>query len=397
MAFSSAGRLIAAAALFGCGIAVSTAAVHGLLGAATLSGLVAAAIAVAIASRPANSVAGFSVPADPLPPDDRDRLHALVDQSPSPLVVYNEAGRLDAVNRSARRMFKTDGRILEPPPELVEIIRGMRPPGVIRFAVAGSDRAFAVTTTETEDESGQAVIAALVDVEAELHTLEAAALRELMQVLSHEIMGALTPIASLSRTAADILHDREPSIEDARDAIETVANRAEGLEQFTSAYRRLARLPPPKLTTVKLARLIEDCGRLFRARFDDVGVSLDVRVPVSPIDMRADPSQVGAALWALLQNAAEAALANGSRATPRVAATAEAHATDIRIFIEDSGGGVEVADAVSIFRPFFTTKPRGSGVGLSLARQIVRAHGGEIELLPSQKKLGALFLISLPR
>jgi nitrogen fixation/metabolism regulation signal transduction histidine kinase len=397
MAFSSAARLIAAAALFGCGIAVSTATIHGLLGTATLSGLIAAAIAAAIVSRPANSVADHSEPADPLQPDDRDRLRALVDQSPSPLVVFNGAGRLDAVNRSARRMFKTDGRILEPPPELVEIIRGMRPPGVIRFTVAGYDRAFAVTTTETEDESGQAVIAALVDVEAELRALEAAALRELMQVLSHEIMGALTPIASLSRTAADILYDREPSIEDARDAIETVANRAEGLEQFTSAYQRLARLPPPKLTTLKLAPLIEDCGRLFRARFHDAGVSLDVRVPNLQIDMRADPSQVSAALWALLQNAAEAALANANRSTPRVAVTAEANRTDIRIFIEDSGGGVEVADAASVFRPFFTTKPRGSGIGLSLARQIVRAHGGEIELLPTKKRLGALFLLSLPR
>jgi len=276
------------------------------------------------------------------------------------------------------------------------MLAGESAPQILRLSVDGAERAFAVSAAEAAGSFGEIMIIALVDVEAQLRAAEAGALRDLMQVLSHEIMGALTPIASLSRSAAEMLEDAEPDVEGARDAVETVAQRAEGLEQFTSAYRRLARLPMPELVDVSLTKLVGDSARLFRARYESAGVALELEASAEPIFLRADPNQVSAALWALLQNAAEAALSQAPEVEPHVALSLEAHGETVRVLVEDNGPGVPVGHQESVFRPFFTTKPRGTGVGLSLARQIARAHGGDVDVLSSQER-GALFFFSLPR
>jgi signal transduction histidine kinase len=154
-------------------------------------------------------------------------------------------------------------------------------------------------------------LAALLDIEPELRAAEAGALRELLQVLSHEIMNALTPVASLASTAVELMGDQTPaSTALAREAVATLGRRAEGLTRFVEAYRTLARLPPPRLAPTAIAALVDETARLFRSRWSAQGVELETSL-LSPGDLlvKLDPDLMIHALMNILSNAAEAALA----------------------------------------------------------------------------------------
>ena len=234
-------------------------------------------------------------------------------------------------------------------------------------------------------------IAALVDIEAELRAAETTTLRDLLQILSHEIMNALTPIASLGRTAAQMIDAPDADPAEIRDALETVARRAEGLQRFSEAYRDLARLPPPTVKSIDLAAFCGDTARLFATRFP--GARLEMDQTAGPQRLSADPDQLSAALWVLLQNAVEAGADGTASILLETAATVEG----TRLRITDDGPGVPAADAPMIYQPFFTTKSGGSGVGLTLALQIARAHGGDLLLTTDRDRSGTRFDLILPR
>lgn len=327
--------------------------------------------------------------AAPMPAPDpahrERRLTALLDLSPAPIVTLDGEGRLHAINRAARRLFGAADLVVDPPAPLIEAI-GDASGRAATVAIDG--RSYALTTNDFALGGAQSRLAALIDIDAELKAAEAATLRDLVQVLSHEIVNTLTPIASLSRTAADMLEEPAPSIPALRDAVGTVARRAEGLQRFGAAYRSLARLPAPRFAALDLAGIGGDLARLFATRWPELPLSCDTGAPVR---LQGDADQLSAALWALLQNAAEAVAAQpGGQVELALWRDARAAYWQVR----DNGPGVAEADRASIFRPFFTTKPQGSGVGLALARQILLAHGGDLTLVEGEG--GARFEAMLP-
>ncbi|HYE43866.1 MAG TPA: ATP-binding protein [Caulobacteraceae bacterium] len=308
-------------------------------------------------------------------------LGAFLDHAPVPLLALNADGTLSALNLSARRFFSTDAVVVDAPAALLEAVRHASP-GVrqtLSLELAGSPRAYALTTAELVSDERSSRIVALVDIQSEIQAAEATALRELIQVLSHEIMNSLTPVTSLAQTAVDLLETdavTEASLVQAREATRSVARRSEGLLRFIDAYRELARLPPPRFAEVSLPALLAEVGLLFESRWGPAGVRL-VSEPAPDVAASLDRDLMAQALLNVLANAAEAAIEAG--AAPRVGLRAErTRLGGVVLVIEDNGAGVNLADPSAIFRPFFTTKPHGTGVGLSLARQVVLAHGGEI-------------------
>ena len=370
--------LIPSIVLFLLGGAALFAAEHGLWANLVLALLFALWLCAAIAIRARRDA---QVPPPPALPAhlaeqarEQRRLTAYLNLSPAPLVTLDGDGRLFAVNRAARRLFGCEDRIPDPPPGLAEAIAAAAPgrSASVRLDRDGEDRSFALATADLAAGGIGQRIAALVDIDAELRAAEASALRDLLQVLSHEIMNALTPIASLGRTAAEMLGDRaDPALEPARDAVETVARRAEGLQRFTTAYRDFARLPPPRLARIPLRPLIDDLARMAVARWP--GLRLTVDADRAPPFVRADPDQLHAALWAIVQNAAEA---TGEKGTVRLSATAVPEG--VALAVTDDGVGIPPDHHDMIFRPFFTTRPAGSGVGLALVRQIAHGHYGTV-------------------
>lgn len=312
-----------------------------------------------------------------LPDADADAdamvLRVLLDAAPTPLIGVERAAAR-ALNRSARRLFATDDRILPPPAGLTDsTVPHLRHEG----------RSWRIDRVAMPD--GRSV-AALIDIEREERAAEARATADLIQVLGHELLNGLAPIVSLAESGAAAVErpDIDPDL--LRDILGTLARRAEGLQRFTEAYRALARLPEPMPRPVRLPELADDLARLFAGRWPDVALSVEADDGAWPLDR----DQVNQAVWALLQNAAEAATCSP---VPRVSLRLYAGAAALTIDIEDSGGGVPAGDVTRIFRPFHTTKAEGTGVGLSLARQIALAHGGTLTLQPGA---ATLFRMTLP-
>lgn len=310
---------------------------------------------------------------------ERTMLRAVMMQAPVPLLAVEDSGRIRALNRAARTLFDTDDLVFSPPPALCD--------GSARVQCKG--RVLRIDRIVAHDAGPARAILVLVDVEAEARMAEARTTRELLQVLSHEVMNALTPVASLSESALDLLEAPSPPVAPLRDILGTLARRTGGLLDFTRAYRELARLPEPVIATTEIPALFTDLQRMFAARWGSQ-VTLQCSAPAN-LTLRADREQLGQALWALLQNGAEAALETSD--TPTV--SLDAHVQEHILFrVSDNGPGIPPEQKRRIFLPFVTTKAKGNGVGLSLAQQIVHGHGGELILIDHEAH-GACFEIKL--
>ena len=312
--------------------------------------------------------------------EDRRRLTAYLDLSPAPLVALDD-GRLRVVNRAARRLLGASDLVADPPAGLVTALSDTRPGRTATIAISHDAvvRSFALATGDLALSGRMTRIGALIDIDAELKAAEATALRELVQVLSHEIVNALTPIASLAETAVAMLDDPDPALPKVREAIETVARRAASLHRFGESYRALARLPAPVPERIALTAFTDDLAALFTTRWPGIAFTTD-RAD-APAHLLADPDQLTAALWAVLQNAAEAL---HDTPDPRVTFAVFALVGQTRFAVTDTGPGIPAGDQPDIFRPFFTTKAKGTGVGLALARQILRGHDGDLLLAASR-------------
>ncbi len=227
----------------------------------------------------------------------------------------------------------------------------------------------------------------LADVSVPLQEEQQTAWKRLIRVLGHELSNSLAPIKSIAGSLLSrvgIMHHDENNLEDFRRGLGVIESRADALHRFVQSYRQLAQLPPPRIRPIALSPLIE------RVRI------LEQRLPVQltagpPITLYADPDQLEQMLINLLANAVDASLANGSHPVDASWGLVDA---SVHIVIEDRGLGI--ANPENLFVPFYTTKSTGSGIGLALAQQIARAHGGEISLANREDGKGARAIIRLP-
>jgi len=227
----------------------------------------------------------------------------------------------------------------------------------------------------------------LADVSQPLQEEEQVAWKRLIRVLGHELSNSLAPIKSIAGSLlarAENIGGDDATIRDFRRGLGVVESRADSLHRFVQSYRILAQLPPPHFQQVQTGPLLERVALLEQR----VTVRLD---PGPPVLLNADPDQLEQMFINLLKNAVDASLANGAKPVRIGWRIAE---SDLVVGIEDSGLGI--ANIENLFVPFYTTKPQGSGVGLALAQQIARAHGGEIRLVNREDGPGARAIIHLP-
>jgi two-component system nitrogen regulation sensor histidine kinase NtrY len=389
-------RGLVVAAMFASGIAAATALRHGLYGNTALACCAALWLGLLALRRDPPALPPPEPVLDPLQTQaELRRLRFMLDHAPVPLVSLSAQGALDAVNRAARALFQSDDRIADAPAALVNAI-GRAQPGqrtVLKLAGprGGPERSYALSVASWSAGAGPSLLATLVDIQPELQEAEAAALRELLQTLSHEIMNSLTPVLSLADSAGALLAaGTQEGAAQAVDALETIGRRARGLDRFVQSFRALARVPAavPRPTSVCL--LLRDVKLLFETRWRAHGVAFVLTCPEPDIIAGIDPDLIGQALTALLTNGAEAALAFPGRA-PAVTLDAGAEGARLWLRVSDSGAGVAAEHVEMIFRPLFTLKPGGSGIGLGIARQIALSHGGELLLEPAAEGHGAAF------
>ncbi len=225
-------------------------------------------------------------------------------------------------------------------------------------------------------------IVSVQPIQNELSTVELAAQADLVRVLTHEIMNSMTPVVSLAGSAAQLMREIEtsdPIIDDARAAVETLARRASGIMHFVEAYRTFSRAPVIERRRFAAAPWAAELERLFAASEQATGVALETRVDPEDLILDADPDLLAQVVINLLKNAAEAA--SGHAPSPRIRLSIGIlPGGRSQLIVSDNGPGIGPELAEEIFLPFFTTKGSGTGVGLSLARRIMIAHGGTIAL-----------------
>lgn len=325
-------------------------------------------------------------------------LEALVDDMPVALLTIDGEGHVDPANKAARRLFRgapgtrAEDYAVYGATLAKRLAGGDAAEEILLLAIEGRTQRVLVRSG-TLERLGRSIRAVTVQpIQGTLDAVEMAAQTDLVRVLTHEILNSLTPVTSLAATAADLLDDPElagnPRIGDARAAVSTLARRAHGLGHFIEAYRAVAHTPELQRQTFAAQPWAEELGRIFAAREPEV--PLDIEVTPARLALEADPDLLAQVLINLLQNAAQAMA--GQDRPPRLALRLFADREALVIEVEDNGPGVPEGLRQDVFLPFFTTRATGTGVGLNLARQIVVAHGGSIDVGDAEGG-GAVFRI----
>ena len=227
----------------------------------------------------------------------------------------------------------------------------------------------------------------LTDLSRTLREEERRAWQRLVRVLGHEMNNSLAPIKSLAGSLEDLLR-REPMPrdwkDDAESGLKSIASRADSLSRFMQAYTRLAKLPPPQMEDVDLGELIQ--------RVVNLEPRLKVLVVPGPkMQIRADAAQIEQVLINLVHNAVDASLETNGAVGIRWREVGDY----VEVIVTDEGPGI--MNPTNLFVPFFTTKPEGSGIGLTLSRQIAEAHDGTVSLANRKDGIGAEAVLRLPK
>ena len=308
------------------------------------------------------------------------------------LLSFRQDGTVGLVNTAAKRLLRVRHlkhvRTLEPvSPRLVETLLRLRAGEKVLVKVVDDDELLqlAIYATEFKLRGDRYKLVSIQDIQSELEEKEIEAWQKLTRVLTHEIMNSITPIASLASTVNDLLADldtppagAEETICDVRDAVRTIEKRSESLLGFVQAYRSLTRIPKPDFRIVPVAELLANVAELLRPQLREHGIRLQTSVQPATLTITADPSLIEQVLINLLKNAREA-VQDHLQAEIRLSAAIDERGRTI-LQVADNGSGIVPEALDKIFIPFYTTKKEGSGIGLSLSREVMRQHGGTLSV-----------------
>jgi two-component system nitrogen regulation sensor histidine kinase NtrY len=306
----------------------------------------------------------------------------------APLFAFDRQNVLQLVNTAGTQMLdRTHARCFGYPASELGLEELLHAPDQSIHLFGGKPTRWLLRRATFRQEGTPHTLLVLADVSIPLQEEEQAAWKRLIRVLGHELSNSLAPIKSIAGSLlarVDAMDGDADTIRDFRRGLGVVESRADALHRFVQSYRLLAQLPPPHLRTVALGSLLEQIVLLDQR----LAIQLE---PGPVVSMQADRDQLEQMFINLIANAVDASLANQTESVRVSWRVADSSAW---INIEDRGQGIANAD--NLFVPFYTTKPKGSGVGLALAQQIARGHGGEIRLLNREDGEGARATVRLP-
>ncbi|ELR73094.1 response regulator receiver domain protein [Fulvivirga imtechensis AK7] len=308
------------------------------------------------------------------------------------LITFNKAGAVQIMNTAAKKLLRINnienvkdlGAISE---NLVDIFLRLRTGGrdLIRLEIGGDIVQLAIYAIELTLRGEEFKLVSVQNIQNELEEKEMEAWQNLVKVLTHEIMNSVTPISSLANTVEEELklqlhNDQEVShisseeIADIHLAIQTIKKRSQGLIRFVQDFRNLTHIPKPKISEIKVRPLLEEMLMLLKREIEDNHIKANIRVDPENLTINADKELIEQVLINLIKNAAQAFDEQTNRLVELKAYVDEKSRPVISV--RDNGNGIDDEALEKIFIPFFTTKKSGSGIGLSLSRQIMRQHQG---------------------
>ncbi len=221
------------------------------------------------------------------------------------------------------------------------------------------------------------------DIENEMDEKEIDSWIRLIRVLAHEIMNSIAPITSLSDTLLSLHKNDDPEIEASQlkentiNGLHVISETGKGLISFVESYRKFTRIPKPEREYVDMNEFIHRMVILCSMEPYFENVTIDTEIHPENVKVFADPNMLGQVLLNIMKNAIQAMQ---GKKNSKLHVRVEAAANQTQIKITDNGPGIEPEILNEIFVPFFTTKTEGTGIGLSIARQIMRTHGGNIKV-----------------
>jgi nitrogen fixation/metabolism regulation signal transduction histidine kinase len=322
-------------------------------------------------------------------------LQTIVQNIDVSVIAYSADGNIELINKTAKKLFQMASlrniKALEPlSTELVHTLLTIKPgenklvkvqyeDDFLQLAIYGS-------TIKVKDKL--IYLVTIKDIQNVLEEQETEAWQKLIRVLTHEIMNSITPIASLSstldlmlkgmvgeNTGSNLSIDRE-SAGEIQEALQTINKRSTGLLHFVNTYRNLTRIPKPDFKLCGVKELYENIVKLMEEEIKHNGIDFYVKVEPESLEFTADDKLIEQVLINLLKNAIHAL--NGQKDAHIQLLAFMNKRGRITLQVIDNGPGILKDVLDKIFIPFFTTKPSGSGIGLSLSKQILRLHNATI-------------------
>ncbi len=309
------------------------------------------------------------------------------------LITFDDTGKVQIVNTAAKRMLSiqqlgTISEVEKINKELHNAINTLRTGGseLIKIAHPDGIMQLSVYVIELVLRDTKFKLVSLQNIQSELEEKEMEAWQNLIKVLTHEIMNSIAPISSLAATVKDDIESKieqntpvpVQELEDYLLAIGTIEKRSEGLINFVSDFRSLAHIPTPKFQAIRIKILFEQLETLLQHQFETNQIQFRKHSEPEDLILFGDQNLIEQVLINLIQNAIHAVEDAITRVISLEAFIDESG--KIILEVSDSGKGIEEDALSKIFIPFFTTKKKGSGIGLSLSKQIMRRHKGNIQV-----------------
>jgi len=329
---------------------------------------------------------------------DRDQqahyLQTLVNHVPVALLSIDDRGAVRLLNMAGRRLFESSlaqtEQFFRYGESFAVSLESLSPgnTAILRMERSSGPLLLKAAATEIAARGSRWRLVSLQNIENEMSAQELEAWQTVIRVMAHEVMNSLTPVSSLAATAHGLVRDvleqlpagdpHAAALSDARDALEAVSRRSDGLLHFVRSHRRLTKPLAARMELMPVQRLFARIQRLLASDLAGRDIHMATRVDPETLELAMDVELLDQALINLVRNAIEAL-----RDTPSGQISLSAYREPdgrIAISVSDNGPGIPPDQREKVFVPFFTTKRQGSGIGLTLVRQIAAAHGASVDV-----------------
>ena len=308
------------------------------------------------------------------------------------LLTFQKDGTVQIINSAARKLLRVGqiqniSQLNDNSPTLVEAFQKLKTGGreLIHLKIGDDTVQLSVFAIELTLRGEEIKLISMSNIQSELEEKEMEAWQNLVRVLTHEIMNSVTPISSLAVTVEEELQKqlkapnpeiKKDELEDMHLSLQTISRRSEGLIRFVKEFRSLTQVPQPRLSEIALQPLLEEMAMLHKKELSDRTILLTTKTEPAQLTALADKNMIEQVLINLIKNAIQAFDEQTDRKIELTAYISDKGRPVISV--KDNGAGIDPEAQEKIFIPFFSTKKSGSGIGLSLSRQIMRVHEGRI-------------------
>ena len=324
------------------------------------------------------------------------------------ILSYNvDDGEIIWMNESLKKMLnlpylKTIHSLIKRDKDLYDEVVSLKPAESKIAIVHLENRSFKILLSGTafQTDNNKFMLIAFQNINEALDETESKAWQKLLSVMTHEIMNSVAPISSLADTLKNRLEksiphldNKEGAVHDLEIGIDTIKRRSEGLLKFAETYRNLNKIVKPNLKKVYVRDLFENLYQLMEPTLEQKNIEMDIVLKDPGLTVEVDPSLIEQVLINLVVNAKEAL--KDREDAMIILSAAPNNNNKVMIKVADNGSGIPKDVLENIFIPFFSTKKTGSGIGLSLCKQIMMLHKGNINVhsVPGE---GTAFTLQFP-